>query len=209
MNEPANQQESASQTWADMIEANPDHSRWYIDRFRQMEQQGNDLHGEARLVDAMVGRGARILDAGCGPGRVGGRLAALGHQVVGVDLDPVLVDEALSVHPDATWLTGDLERLDLSDLAPADGFDIVVSTGNVLPFVREAGRRAAVARMAHYTSANGRMVVGFGAGRGYGFDRFLSDVGSAGMVVDHLASTWDLRPFDEGSDFMVAILSHG
>src|SRR5690606_32854880 len=72
----------ASNRWLDKIEQNPGHSEWYIERFRTMAADGVDLHGEARLIDAMVGRGARILDAGCGPGRVGGRLAELGHDVV-------------------------------------------------------------------------------------------------------------------------------
>ena len=36
--------------------------------------QGADLVGEARLIDAMVPRGAAILDAGCGPGRHAGHL---------------------------------------------------------------------------------------------------------------------------------------
>ena len=72
-----------STSWTDLVAKNPDHSRWYIERFRAMAAEGRDLHGEARLVDAMVGRNARILDAGCGPGRVGGRLHELGHLIVG------------------------------------------------------------------------------------------------------------------------------
>lgn len=60
-----------------------------------MARAGDDLAGEAKLVDAMVPRRARILDAGCGPGRVGGALAAAGHEVVGVDVDPALI-QALS-----------------------------------------------------------------------------------------------------------------
>jgi hypothetical protein len=57
--------------WLRMIEQNPGHSSWYIERFRAMAAAGDDLGGEARFVDAMAPRGARILDAGCGPGRVG------------------------------------------------------------------------------------------------------------------------------------------
>ena len=74
-----------------MIEEYPDHSAWYIERFRVMAAERRDLDGEARLVDAMVQCAARILDAGCGPGRVRGRLAALGHHVVGVDIDADLI----------------------------------------------------------------------------------------------------------------------
>lgn len=76
--------------WMQKVAADPGHSQWYIERFRSMARAGNDLAGEARLVDAMAPRGAHILDAGCGPGRVGGYLAAAGHRVVGVDVDPAL-----------------------------------------------------------------------------------------------------------------------
>ena len=59
-----------------------DHSQSYIERIRALAAEGTDLGGEARLIDAMVPRGSRILDAGCGPGRVGAVLHACGHEVV-------------------------------------------------------------------------------------------------------------------------------
>ena len=46
----------------------PEHSQWYIDRFRAMAAEGADLGGEARMLDAMVAPCSRVLDAGCGPG---------------------------------------------------------------------------------------------------------------------------------------------
>ena len=64
--------------WETKKRSSPGHSAWYIARFAQMREQGADLHGEARLIDALVPRGARILDAGCGPGRVGGDRTADG-----------------------------------------------------------------------------------------------------------------------------------
>jgi len=88
--------------WEQIVAANPDNSTWYVERFRAMSARGDDLHGEARFVDAMVPRGSRILDAGPAPGRVGGELARRGHTVVGIDVDPVLIDAARADHPDAT-----------------------------------------------------------------------------------------------------------
>ena len=67
--------------WEQRIDDNPGHSAWYIQRWRTMLDAGDDIVGEGRFVDAMVPRGARILDAGCGQGRVGGYLAGQGHSV--------------------------------------------------------------------------------------------------------------------------------
>lgn len=47
--------------------------------------------GEAELVHAAVLPGAAVLDLGCGVGRVAAPLAALGHQVVGVDESPEML----------------------------------------------------------------------------------------------------------------------
>jgi SAM-dependent methyltransferase len=41
--------------------------------------------GEPELIDALLPRGASILDLGCGPGRIAAPLTALGHHVTGVD----------------------------------------------------------------------------------------------------------------------------
>ncbi|HCE61250.1 MAG TPA: SAM-dependent methyltransferase, partial [Janibacter terrae] len=34
-----------------IVAEDPNHSQWYIDRFRAMAARGDDLDGEARLVD--------------------------------------------------------------------------------------------------------------------------------------------------------------
>ena len=41
--------------------------------------------GEPELIDGLLPRGATILDLGCGPGRIAGPLAELGHRVTGID----------------------------------------------------------------------------------------------------------------------------
>jgi SAM-dependent methyltransferase len=188
--------------WLRQIEQDPEHSSKYIARFRRMAGEGADLAGEARLIDAMVPRGARLLDAGCGTGRVGGFLAAAGHHMVGVDLDPALIAAAVADHPGSEWLVGDLATLDLPNR-----FDVVYSAGNVLTFVAPGDRVAVLSRLrAHLASDTGRVVIGFGAGRGYDFDDFLGDAATAGLTPDLLLATWDLRPFTAGSDFLVAVL---
>ncbi len=193
--------------WLRMIEENPGHSAWYIERFRKMAAEGRDLDGEARFVDAMVPRGARILDAGCGPGRVGGRLAALGHHVVGVDIDPELIAAAEADHPGATWLARDLSVLDLAADGISEPFDVIVSAGNVMTFLDPATRRDVLGRLLAHLAPEGRLVVGFGADRGYVFDTFFADAASVGLSDDVRLSSWDLRPFGTASTFLVAVLT--
>ncbi len=43
---------------------NPGHSKWYIERFRALEEAGQDLVGEARLIDAMAPRRGQSFDSG-------------------------------------------------------------------------------------------------------------------------------------------------
>lgn len=192
--------------WIRKVTANPEHSTWYVERFRAMAAAGEDLAGEARLIDAMVGRGARILDAGCGSGRVGGELARLGHDVVGVDVDPVLVEAAVEDYPGPRWIVEDLALLDLSAHGITEPFEAIVSAGNVMAFLAPSTRIDVLRRLRGHVDPEGRIVLGFGAGRGYEFPAFLADAREAGLEPDVLLSSWDLRPWREDSDFLVAVL---
>ncbi|WP_374157709.1 class I SAM-dependent methyltransferase [Mycobacterium sp. G7A2] len=192
--------------WMQKVAADPGHSAWYIERFRAMARAGDDLGGEARFVDAMAPRGAHILDAGCGPGRVGGYLAAAGHRVVGVDVDPALIAAAEQDHPGPRWLVGDLAELDLPARGVGEPFDVIVSAGNVMTFLAPSTRVPVLFRLRSHLRADGRLVIGFGAGRDYEFGQFLADAVTAGLAAELLLSAWDVRPFTEDSGFLVALL---
>jgi SAM-dependent methyltransferase len=193
-------------TWLQVTSDDPGHSHAYVQRFRRLAAQGQDLAGEARLVDAMLQRESRVLDAGCGPGRVGGWLAGVGHEVVGVDLDPVLIAAASVDHPGPHWIVGDLAELDLPSLGVTEPFDAIVCAGNVMAFVEPSSRVEVLRRFRAHLRAEGRAAVGFGAGRGYPFDAFLADAATAGLAADLLLSSWHLHPFTDDSDFLVAVL---
>ncbi|WP_376768475.1 class I SAM-dependent methyltransferase, partial [Nocardioides pelophilus] len=66
----------------------------YGRRFAELVESGADIHGEARLADTLVPRGARILDAGSGMGRVAAYLHARGHRVVATEPDPRLAEQS-------------------------------------------------------------------------------------------------------------------
>ncbi|WP_200216179.1 class I SAM-dependent methyltransferase [Micromonospora coerulea] len=189
-----------------VTETKPGHSQWYIDRFRQLAAEGADLAGEARLLDALVPPGARILDAGCGTGRVGAALAVRGHRVVGVDADPALVEAAGADHPGPRWLVGDLAELDLAAQGEPEPFDAAVVAGNVMAFVAPGTERAVLTRVAAHVHPDGVVVVGFGTDRGYPLTDFDADAVAAGLRLEHRFATWDLRPWRADADFAVSVL---
>lgn len=189
-----------------ITDTSPGHSQWYIQRFRTMAANGDDLAGEARLIDAIVPRRARILDAGCGPGRVGGELHRRGHVVVGVDVDPELIEAAETDHPGAVWLQGDLAELDLPGRGVTEPFDVAVLAGNVMTFLAPGSESEVLRRVGRHLKPDGRVVVGFGSGRGYALATFDADVTRAGLVVEQRFASWDLLPWDAASGFAVSFL---
>ncbi|MFV2100959.1 class I SAM-dependent methyltransferase [Micromonospora sp. LOL_024] len=189
-----------------VTETGAEHSQWYVDRFRQLAAEGADLAGEARLLDTLVPPGSRILDAGCGTGRVGAELARRGHTVVGVDADPVLIHAARTDHQTPRWLVADLAELDLAAAGESEPFDAAVLAGNVLAFVAAGTEGTVLRRVAAHLRPDGVVAVGFGTDRGYRLTDFDADVVGAGLRVEHRFATWDLRPWRDDADFLVGIL---
>lgn len=74
--------------------------------------------------------GGRVLEVGCGPGRLSHRLARLGLDVTGLDLDPVMIERARtnadrsSDGRAASFVVGDVASLPFPDAS----VDLVVST---------------------------------------------------------------------------------
>lgn len=192
--------------WVAALRNNPDHARNYAERWSTFVAEGRDIYGEARTIDAMVDRRARILDAGCGTGRIGGWLAERGHDVTGVDLDDTLIDVAKRDWPKAIWEVQNLAELNVVDDSGIQRqFDIVVSAGNVMTFLAESERMPALVRIQDHLAPTGRFVVGFSSGRDYDFEEFEADAFEAGMEIQQRYSTWTLRPPAVG--FLVAVLA--
>jgi SAM-dependent methyltransferase len=186
-------------------ETDDDNSQWYLEEMRELASDGKDLAGEARLIDAMVPPLSRILDAGCGPGRVGAALYARGHRVVGVDVDPVLIEGARADHIGPVWLQADLATLDLTALGEPEPFDAVVIAGNVLAFVAEGTESAVLSRIAAHLVPDGFAVAGFHTDR-YAVADFDAHLVGTGFTLEHRFATWDLRPWHDDADFAVSVL---
>ena len=183
----------------------------YDARWQRLAASGASVHGEADLVDALLREhgGRRVLDAGCGTGRVAIELAARGYDVVGVDLDPGMLGTARAKAPDLAWYEADLARLDLiPELAGAEagaGFDLVVMAGNVMIFVAPGTEAAVLATLRAQLVPGGLLVAGFQLRRDRcslaDYDAFAA---AAGLTLVARWATWDGEPFTDG-DYAVSV----
>jgi len=195
-----------------------DVGRGYGRHFADLIAGGADVEGEARLADALAPRGARILDAGSGMGRIGAALRRAGHHAVGDDLDAGLLQQSRAAYPDLPVAQARLETLNAGFFAahgmPTD-YDLVVCVGNVMVLLAEDSEQAVLRAFGDLLAPQGRILVGFSlAGapprsRVYPAEEFAADVTAAGLAVESRYATFDLRPFDPGGDFAVWILAAG
>jgi len=177
----------------------------YDARFARLATDGLYLHGEADLVTTLVGdRGARILDAGCGTGRVAIELARRGYDVVGIDVEPAMLDTARAKAPELPWILGDLSDAEL----PASSFDLVVAAGNVMIFVQLGTEGAVVKNLARVLVPGGLLVAGFQVGRQLTLARYDTLADAAGLTLVHRWATWDQDPY-AGGDYAVSVHRRG
>jgi SAM-dependent methyltransferase len=171
----------------------------YDARWHAMAEAGEAIHGEVDFV--MSFEPSTVLDAGCGTGRVAIELAHRGREVVGVDLDPSMLDAARRNGSDLTWIEADLHTVDLGRV-----FDAVVMAGNVMIFVRPGTERPVVAALASHVAPGGVLIAGFQLADGsYDLARYDADCEAAGLVLAERHATWDREPFVEGGTYAVSV----
>lgn len=177
----------------------------YAARFAALARSGKNVHGEARFCAALVPVGARVLDAGCGTGRVMIRLAELGYDCVGVDLDASMLAVARKQSPGLPWFQLDLAEFEPALLGIAGGFDLVVAAGNIFPLLAPGTETTVVEHLSAALCPGGLLVAGFGLDEAHlpvppsltlsDYDDWCSGAGLT--LVDRFA-TWDADPYDGG-----------
>ncbi|MBZ5740964.1 class I SAM-dependent methyltransferase [Nocardioides mangrovi] len=188
--------------------AGEDYATRYYEGFRARAERGEDIHGEAAFVADLVPAPARVLDAGCGTGRITVRLAELGYDVVGVDVDTTMLAVARREHPGLDWRDGDLASFELGET-----FDLVLLAGNIIPLLEPGTLLDVAQRLAEHVASGGVVVCGFGLDAehlpGDCPVTDLADVDAAFGVhgLDAVAryASWDGDAFEPGGGYAVTL----
>ncbi len=176
----------------------------YDEQWEALAATGEDVHGEAALVDALLGGPpARVLDAGCGTGRVAIELDRRGYETVGIDVDVALLERARAKAPALVWQEADLASL------PADAvggpFAAAVLAGNVMIFVARGTEGAVLANLASRLTPGGIVVAGFQVSGRLPLPQYDALATAAGLAPRARWSTWDRAPFTDGDDYAVSV----
>lgn len=183
-------------------------NRGYGETFAQRVAEGADVDGEARLLDALAPRGARILDIGSGMGRVSASLQARGHRVVATEPDPALRAQSEETYPDLAVLPHEALALDPAEVG---AFDLVAVVGNVMVYLGEGTERRVLARVRELLATDGRAVIGFhltaikAGSRVYPADEFVADATDAGLRVVHRFGSYELH--ERNDEYAVWVLA--
>ncbi|MCW2766736.1 MAG: putative SAM-dependent methyltransferase [Nocardioides sp.] len=188
--------------------AGDDYATTYAERFRAMAARGEDIHGEATFVTRLVDPPARVLDAGCGTGRIAVRLQQLGYDAVGVDVDEAMLDVARADSPGLDWRLADLATFDLGER-----FDVVLMAGNIVPLLEPGTLAEVCGRLAAHTTYRGHVVCGFGLDPAHlprdcpvtPLAEFESAMAAAGLVETGRFGTWDSGPFTDAGGYVVTV----
>jgi 2-polyprenyl-3-methyl-5-hydroxy-6-metoxy-1,4-benzoquinol methylase len=135
-------------------------------QYDDLKAKGQDLYAHTKyaiLQSYLKGQeGLRILNVGCGSGELSLQLAASGHDVVGIDLEPAHIELAhmnaaqLGAPPNCQFIAAAIEDFHSDEL-----FDCIVST-DVLEHIEDD--RAAFTRMMELLRPGGLVLIAVPAG---------------------------------------------
>ena len=185
----------------------------YDARWIPLAEAGENIHGEADLVETLLRESGRnrVLDAGCGTGRVAIELSRRGFVVTGVDADAAMLDAARAKAPEIDWREGDLAgSIDprVNSLSPGT-VDLVLLAGNVMIFLDPGTEGIVLQNLAAQLADNGLLVAGFSLQPGQlSCDRYDEAAAEAGLSRVARWASWDRQPF-AGGDYAVTVHRRG
>jgi SAM-dependent methyltransferase len=114
------------------------------------------LWPEIKNLAAAVKPGLRVLDAGCGNGRLLGAFKNKPIEYLGVDSSEKLIKAARKNYPDNKFVVGDILKL---DAIPDDNFDYIFCLAVLQHIPSEKLRRRALEEMRNKLSPDGQIII--------------------------------------------------
>jgi SAM-dependent methyltransferase len=140
---------------SDIVEASYDHiAEWYNIR-RHLWSNKKELEDFVRRLPD----GARVLDAGCGPGYASSYLSKRGFAATGIDISRRMLAIAERKAPQATFLRMDMRSMDF----PSKSFDGIVCLYAIIHVPRRSHRRI-LSRFRKFLKPNGLLLICTGWG---------------------------------------------
>lgn len=180
----------------------------YTRKMLKLVERGVDFEVDARFVDALLPRQARVLDIGCGIGNAVAALRSRGHQAFGIDPTPSLFEAAASRH-NASWFrkigADALYRPEFSAAGLPERFDAIIASGNVPEFLRSNELELVFKFARQALTTQGALIIGTSTQGRHGI-QFLDRVADEQEVkLQQRFGDWHLNPFNDQSPWSVSI----
>ena len=160
-----------------------------------------DATAEADFIAGLRAAPCRVLDAGCGTGRLAIELARRGFGTTGVDISTSMLLQARTAAPQLDWRLGDISCVRLSGR-----YDLVVMAGNVMIFLPKKSEGRVMSNMARHLAPGGLLVTGFFLSMGrLQLDEYDVLAGRAGLRLQARYSGWYREPWDAQSSYAVSV----
>lgn len=180
----------------------------YAQKMLSLVERGVDFEVDARFVDALLPRQARVLDIGCGIGNAVAALRSRGHQAFGIDPTPALFEAATSLH-DASWFrqigAGAIYSPEFSAAELPGHFDAILASGNVPEFLTNDELELVFKFSRKVLTPLGALIIGTSTHGRHG-PRCLDQVAEReGLKLQQRFGDWHLNPFNDQSPWSVSI----
>ncbi|WP_307000538.1 bifunctional 2-polyprenyl-6-hydroxyphenol methylase/3-demethylubiquinol 3-O-methyltransferase UbiG [Arthrobacter sp. V1I7] len=172
----------------------------YVSKMRNLAVSDVDLEVDARFVDMLIPRGARVLDLGCGIGSAVKALRQRGHEAYGIDPSEPALQVAADLF-DASWYrqlrAEDASRSSLEELGLPLSYECVLMAGNVPAFLTSTELQAAFHNTASILTPAGLLVTGTSTNSRGGPRDQDEAADASGLALHSRYSNWHVSPFTD------------